>query len=221
MLGNHFAKRTSESIVTADDTSKASSKLMGKCCERDCYSHNNISGDTENYFSCKCNVMEKQKTLAFSKLNVDSEILWTREEKLLFWNVIEAHISNLLSKEYIFDTKYEKLFLQLKPQNYLDFRRCRLKIRSYLWQGRYRKGIRLYQYMQTYFDKFCGNHDNINNNLKELEQIFLSPYLGVTTNKISSLENSPKNDDLLNSRMPKLFSPFLRRVVFLDDLQHT
>ena len=214
MPGNYITKRTSESIVTADDMNKAPDKLIGKLCEKDLDSLSNISADSGNYFSCECNVMENQKALTLSKLNVDKEIQWTREEKLLFWNVIEAHISNLLSKEYIFDTKYEKLFLQLKPQNYLDFRKCRLKIRSYLWQGKYRKGIRLYQYMKTFFDKFCGNPDNINDNLKEVEQIFLSPYPAVTTNKISSLEISRKNNDKLNSRMPKNFSPFLRKVVF-------
>ena len=193
---------TNASLVTADNMDKTPSKFMGKFCERDPDSLSNISADSENHFSCEWNVMENQKTLTFSKLNVDKEIQWTRKEKLLFWNVIEAHISNLLSKEYIFDTKYEKLLLQLKPQNYLDFRRCRLKIRSYLWQGRYRKGIRLYQYMKTYFGNFCGNSDNINDDLKEVEQIFLSPYPVVTTNKILSLENSRKNSDQLNSRMP-------------------
>ena len=181
ILRNLFTQRKAASIVTTDYWDSPPNELkpyLGKCKNK-CNDFSNdlcsFSIHSEKFWHHKCNDMGSiNKSIS---LKVDQEIQWTREEKLLFWNVIKAHISVLLSKTYAFDEKYKILFAQLQPVSYVDFQKCRLKIRQYLWKGRYRKGIALYYYMRSYFSMFCDDSSDLSKNLREVEQIFLSPYV--------------------------------------------
>lgn len=183
ILRNLFTQRKAESIVATDSwvsTPNEIKSYLGKCKNK-CSGFSNdlcsFSNYSEKFCHQKCNDMESIDKR--TSLKVDQEIQWTREEKLLFWNVMKAHISFLLSKTYEFDEKYKILFAQLKPMSYVDFQKCRLKIRQYLWKGRYRKGIALYQYMRHYFNVFCDDSSDLSKNLGEVEQIFLSPYIAM------------------------------------------
>lgn len=183
ILRNLFTQRKAESIVATDSwvsTPNEIKSYLGKCKNK-CSGFSNdlcsFSNYSEKFCHQKCNAMESIDKR--TSLKVDQEIQWTREEKLLFWNVMKAHISFLLSKTYEFDEKYKILFAQLKPMSYVDFQKCRLKIRQYLWKGRYRKGIALYQYMRHYFNVFCDDSSDLSKNLGEVEQIFLSPYIAM------------------------------------------
>ena len=114
-------------------------------------------------------------TMAHSRLSED--IIWTRKEKVLFWEVIKNHISTLNSDPSLILQDPSTLdidFKALDSTSLKDFCHCRSMVRTCLWRGEYRKAVFYYQLMlELFYTSFGGDIERIGE-MEFLETIFLN-----------------------------------------------
>ena len=116
----------------------------------------------------------------YDNLTPHNEIIWTRNEKLLFWKVINAHILRLLTDENLLNKNNNEVdinFTSLDPTSKKDLRHCYAIVRKHLWEGNYRTAIWSYRIIQQFFEIICGENRVLSDEHKELMLIFLTPYI--------------------------------------------
>lgn len=112
----------------------------------------------------------------------DNDMLWTRGEKNIFWQVIKEHLLTLLRANNNHTAiceglKTERIFQSLNPKCKTDLQKCFVRIKAYLWNGKYMKAIRLYLYINYFFTVLQTSKKDFRGMLIELQDVFTSPYI--------------------------------------------
>lgn len=158
------------------------------------------------YLSTKCCFLEsrvgdKQQTrnntelkhfMALSKKTrstaVDSLAVWSPNEKTAFWDIIEEHVSHLLtnarSRKHDIPISPDLIsFGEIEPLDLDDFEKCRQLTGKELWDGHYVTAVQIYLKMSRIFAEtflFDLNasptidfKEELKKDLSELKKIFL------------------------------------------------
>ena len=120
-----------------------------------------------------------QFKLDSSLCNYKVDLLWTRAEKTIFWNVIKDYLGNLVGNVNHLEVDGTEIdhvieMASLDPTSVRDYNFCRRCIREELWAGRYLTAVRIYRLSNMYFEILLSNVENTESDILELENIFIS-----------------------------------------------
>lgn len=105
------------------------------------------------------------------------ETIWTRQEKVLFWEIIKGHVLSLLFDATLLQQTAVEVdidFSAMDPSSQKNFLQCQAIVRSYLWCGEYRTAICYHQVVMEFFYLSFGRQLGKNDEIKLIESIFLN-----------------------------------------------
>ena len=166
--------------------------LSSKCCFLNDNSHKQKtrqSQNTDGTTATGMRVFLTNHTKRRSRSLGSSLSVWTVNEKVAFWDVIQDHISHLLKNaggssrtdQPAIISKDLIDFEQLDSLNSDNFERCRQLTGKELWDGHYVTAVHVYRQMKLFFaqtffmDLLEGENAELNHqkDLFEMKKIFL------------------------------------------------